>query len=153
MNLVYSLRVYGNPAPQGSKKHVGNGVMVEMSAKVKPWRAAVADAARDVRFELLDEELVVDMVFSFVRPRIHYRVGRYAHLLRDTAPLRPASRPDLSKLARATEDALTGVLYRDDSRITEYGRLAKVWAGEDADALDVPGAVIRIYTLNDGTPA
>lgn len=149
MNLVYAFHVYGDPAPQGSKRHVGNGVMVESSKKVKPWRSAVTEAAMQIRTDLLDEPLVVDMVFTFIRPTTHYRTGRNAHLLRDNAPARPKSKPDLSKLIRSTEDALSNVLYRDDSRITEYGRLLKVYAGEDTDALTVPGAVIRIYTLTE----
>lgn len=151
VSLVYAFHVYGDPAPQGSKRHVGKGVMVESSKKVKPWRIAVTDAAMQIRRDLLDEPLVADMVFTFLRPRAHYRTGRNAHLLRDNAPARPMGKPDVSKLIRSTEDALSGVLYRDDSRITEYGRLLKVYAGEDTDALDVPGAVIRIHTLTDRT--
>ena len=85
------------------------------------------------------------MVFTFVRPKSHYRTGRNAHLLRDDAPTRPATIPDLSKLARSTEDALkdAGVI-RDDSLIVEYRRLAKVYAGEDPDALSTPGVLVRI---------
>ena len=40
--------VVGLPAAQGSKRHVGNGVMVESSKALKPWRSAVAEAARDI---------------------------------------------------------------------------------------------------------
>ena len=29
---------YGIVAGQGSKRHVGNGVMIEQSKRVKPWR-------------------------------------------------------------------------------------------------------------------
>jgi Holliday junction resolvase RusA-like endonuclease len=32
-------------APQGSKRHVGKGVMIESCANVKPWRLLVAQAA------------------------------------------------------------------------------------------------------------
>jgi hypothetical protein len=39
--------VYELPAPQGSKRHVGNGRMIESSTKVKPWRQAVIAAAKD----------------------------------------------------------------------------------------------------------
>ena len=45
---VITIRVYGTPAPQGSKRHVGRGVMVESSKKVKPWREAVKQAALDL---------------------------------------------------------------------------------------------------------
>lgn len=154
---VFQVVVRGTPAPQGSKRHVGRGIMVESSKHVKPWRDAVRSDA--VKAELampreahsgfpLDCPLIADMVFTALRPKSHYRTGRNAHLLRDDAPARPMGAPDLSKLARSTEDALTDAgIWRDDSRVVEYGRLAKVYAGEDRDALEQPGAVIRIYRL------
>ena len=37
--------VYGTPAPQGSKRHVGHGRMIEQSKRVKPWRNDVKAAA------------------------------------------------------------------------------------------------------------
>jgi Holliday junction resolvase RusA-like endonuclease len=152
---VITVIVHGNPAPQGSKRHVGRGILVESSKHVGPWRNAVRfDAATAVEHlgdrwpGALDGPLVLDMVFTTTRPKNHYRTGRNAHLLRDDAPARPASPPDLSKLARSTEDALKDAgVYVDDARIVEYGRLAKVYAGEDPDALASPGAVIRIYRL------
>lgn len=147
---VFQVTVRGIPAPQGSKRHIGNGVMVESSKKVRPWRDAVRSeaAAAATGAPPLDAPLVVDMVFTTLRPKAHYRSGRNAHLLRDGAPARPMGAPDLSKLARSTEDALTDAgIWRDDSRVVEYGRLAKVYAGEDRDALDQPGAVIRVYTI------
>lgn len=143
--------VYGLPAPQGSKRHVGKGVMVESSKHAAPWRqdvkhAALAAVGED--FEPLDGPLAVSMVFSFARPKSHYRTGRNAYLLRDGAPARPHGKPDLSKLARSTEDALTGVLWTDDSRVVEYVRLGKWYAAKPVgDVLSVPGAVIRVWTL------
>lgn len=153
--------VRGTPGPQGSKRHVGNGRMIESSAKVRPWRqdvkAAVVDAllawhgGPDSYFPpFLDEPLIVRMVFSFGRPASHYRSGRNRHLLKDSAPKQPSARPDLSKLLRSTEDALTDAgVWRDDSRVVEYERAAKVWCGEDAEALNTPGALIVIRRLSD----
>lgn len=157
MTPLLTLTVHGRPAPQGSKSHMGGGRMVESSKHVKPWRSDVRDAALAALADRpdwapLDRPLVVDMVFTTVRPRSHYRTGRNAHLLRDTAPARPLSPPDLSKLARSTEDALTGLVWHDDARVVEYGRLAKVYAGEDVDALRISaGAIIRVYDLGSVT--
>lgn len=39
--------VLAHPAPQGSKRHVGHGVMVEVSKYLQPWRKAVDTAARE----------------------------------------------------------------------------------------------------------
>lgn len=147
--------VIGVPGPQGSKRHVGRGVMIESSRKVKPWREAVVWAAREVvekRMQSaavrlvvyghvllpvpIDGPLVLSMVFTLPKPA--------------SAPKRrrtwPDKKPDLSKLARSTEDALVDAgLIRDDARIVEYERLAKVFPGEDPAALDVPGVRIVVY--------
>lgn len=161
-----TLVVYGLPAPQGSKnafrnQHTGRIQQVESSKKVKPWRADVRTAAlaalgcgcpEDCGALTpgypLDGPLVARMVFTFTRPRSHYRTGRNAHLLRDSAPPRPHGKPDLSKLQRSTEDALTGLAWVDDARVVDYERAAKVWAGEDPEALDAPGARITIRPLD-----
>jgi Holliday junction resolvase RusA-like endonuclease len=87
-------------------------------------------------------------VFTFARPRSHYRTGRNAHLVRDSAPARPAVYPDASKALRAVEDSLVDAgVIRDDCRLVEFTRLAKVYAGEDPEALHVPGAVITVRQL------
>lgn len=147
MTPAFELRVHGAPAPQGSKrafhhKATGNIQMLEMSKKVKPWREAVRGNAEDTRGDTppLDGPLRVDMVFTLRKPA--------------SAPKRrrtwPDRTPDLSKLARSTEDALTQAgVWADDARVVEYGRLAKVFPGEDPDALDSPGVVIRIYTIGE----
>ncbi|MBZ6085876.1 RusA family crossover junction endodeoxyribonuclease [Streptomyces olivaceus] len=148
-----SLTVYGLPAPQGSKRHVGNGVMVESSKKVKPWRQDVKQAALDTVAEHadwtpLDGPLIASMVFTFARPKGHYRTGRNAHLLRDSAPPRPHGMPDLSKILRSTEDALTGIVWKDDARVVGYAQLGKHYAGTGApDVLAMPGCVIRVWPL------
>lgn len=141
--------VHGIPAPQGSKRHVGAGVMVESSAKVKPWRAVVtlaaAAAATEQGWEVDPKGAVsVHAVFTLARPRSHYRAGANSHLLAKSAPSSPATRPDLDKLVRSTLDALTdaGVLA-DDSRVTIL-IAAKVYPGGALDALETPGAVLTI---------
>jgi len=37
MNEIF-IPVLGIPAAQGSKKHVGRGILIESSKKVAPWR-------------------------------------------------------------------------------------------------------------------
>lgn len=156
--LVYEFDVYGSPAPQGSKRawvnpKTGRAQMREqLHERIQSWRSDVRDTALKYRpegFQLLDGALVVDMVFTFTRPANQYGTGRNSAALKDSAPPRPKGKPDVSKLARSTEDALTKILYKDDALITEYGRLLKVYAGEDRDALASPGARIRIYTLEN----
>jgi Holliday junction resolvase RusA-like endonuclease len=127
--------VYGQAKPGGSKKAIphprtGRPVIVEDS-KNKPWRQEVAGAALEALAEhhplshplFPDEALAV--VFTFVRPR---PLGHYgaSGAVRSSAPAHPVTRPDVLKLARAAEDALTGIVWRDDSQIV-HETLVKVY--------------------------
>ena len=42
---------------------------------------------------------------------------------------------------------MTFSVWKDDAAVVEYRRLAKVYPGSDPDALDQPGALIRIHPL------
>ena len=47
--MKYVITVEGiEAAPQGSKRHVGRGIMIESSKRVKPWRDAVRIEANKV---------------------------------------------------------------------------------------------------------
>ncbi|MFI8890541.1 RusA family crossover junction endodeoxyribonuclease [Streptomyces paradoxus] len=133
------IRVNGLPAPQGSKRHVGGGVMVESSKKVKPWRTAVAAATEKVDFPELPY-VRVSVWFFMPRPKSHFRTGRFSHLLKAGAPLYPGKYPDLDKLCRSTLDALRmGGAYRDDAQVVKL-HAWKLFVDQDEE----PGALIRI---------
>ena len=65
----------------------------------------------------LDCPLAVTFTFYLPRPKGHFRTGKRAGELRDTAPAFPTGKPDVLKLARGVEDALTAIIYKDDSLI------------------------------------
>jgi Holliday junction resolvase RusA-like endonuclease len=88
-------------------------------ARNKAWRAAVArEARRAFAGPLLDGPLELWLAFTIRRPKRFYRTGRFSEVLRpeyhNVLPTGPA---DVLKLARAVEDALTGVLWVDDALI------------------------------------
>lgn len=132
MQLTFT--AYIEAAPQGSKRHVGNGVMVESSKKVKPYRHDLALLAQAERGDFYAKKgvpiaLVVD--FQFARPasaqkRVHHTV-----------------KPDLDKLIRATKDALKGILYDDDSQVVEVAATKNY---------GIPQVHISIYTLSERNP-
>jgi Holliday junction resolvase RusA-like endonuclease len=138
--LRLEVTVYGTPAAQGSKRHVGGGRMLEMSKAVTPWRddvRAASLAAMPVAWAPLDGPLALDVTFTRARPA--------------SAPKRrrvfAATSPDLDKYLRSTCDALTSAgVWVDDGRLVEL-HAAKVLVGDDW-ALDRPGAVIRIWSLS-----
>ncbi|MBC9729897.1 RusA family crossover junction endodeoxyribonuclease [Streptomyces sp. TRM68367] len=132
--------------------------MVESSAKVKPWRESVAWRAIEARTKVrgwqpLTGAVALSMVFTVARPKSHFGMGRNAGVLRPSAPPRPDKKPDLSKLVRSTEDALTTALvYRDDALVVEYRGLGKWYEtdhGSVPGVLDSPGCVIRVWSLAD----
>lgn len=176
----------GHPAPQGSKRgiaikrggvYTGKVAMIESSQdRVRTWRQDVKDAAEKAMtahyqatgtWFPLDGPLTAAITFTLPRPKSHFGTGRNAHILKPSAPAAPAGVPDLSKLLRATEDALTDAgVWHDDAQLVDYQRLAKCYPTETtstttlelpmfaaisgipgADALPHPGALIRIRTL------
>ena len=107
----YSLDVLGIPAPQGSKRHVGRGILIESSREVGPWRERIALAAHSAMYcagqPLLGS--AVDVRLDFVMPRPKSMPKNRTE---------PAiKRPDLDKLARAVLDAITSVVIADDSQV------------------------------------
>ena len=138
-----TIRVFGTPAPQGSKRHVGNGVLIESSAKVKPWRQDVRAAALEADAHF-DGPVSLTVGFLLRRPASHFRTGRNAHLLRDSAPAYPGKKPDIDKLLRSTLDGLgESGIWRDDAQVVRV-RAEKLYADHEP-----VGAHITIEPLGE----
>jgi crossover junction endodeoxyribonuclease RusA len=140
--MMLTFTVPGLPIAQGSKKHVGNGIMVESARNLKPWRDSVIWAAREALAysqlaHAFDGPVEVTLWFGFPRPKSHYRTGQFAHLLRDGAPQFKTSAPDLDKLVRACLDSLTiARVFRDDAQV------AVLRAAKEYD--DDPGLTVTV---------
>ena len=138
-----TIRVFGHPAPQGSKRHVGNGVLIESSAKVKPSRQDVRAAALEADAHF-DGPVSLTVGFLLRRPASHFRTGRNAHLLRDSAPAYPGKKPDIDKLLRSTLDGLgESGIWRDDAQVVRV-RAEKLYADHEP-----VGAHITIEPLGE----
>lgn len=140
------ITVHGIPVPQGSKTYLGHGRMVEAGGqKLKNWRHDVTRAAQQAHTEhgAFIGPIYVEIDFYLPRPRSHYGTGRNADKVRDSSPAYPSSRPDLDKLIRAVDDALTASgIWVDDAQVVGlYAR--KLYANPDRE----PGADIVIAPL------
>jgi Holliday junction resolvase RusA-like endonuclease len=148
--------ILGKAATQGSKvSHalynratgaplMKNGRVItitrEDNVDLKNWRNMVASAAR----EAYDGPLLlcaIRLTVRFERPRAssHFGSGKNAAVLKGSAPRHPVTRPDTIKLTRAVEDALTGVVWKDDSQVCEHF-LFKTWG-------PISRTVVTIETL------
>lgn len=142
------IKVYGTPAPQGSKSFVGvtrtgRGIMKESSDDLAPWRADVMLGARLALADCgnpppMSGALRMSAVFTFLRPAS----------IKPKQRLYPSVPPDLSKLVRGVEDALKAAgVIEDDKLIVEYTRVLKVYCGEYEGALDRSGCIIDIEEI------
>lgn len=118
--------VYGIPQPGGSKKGFiirGKGkkdrvvITDDNEQKVKPWKNNIEIVAAELMGErpLYEGPLMLVVEFYIPRPKGHYGV----HGVKRSAPRYPTVRPDATKLLRPLEDALSGVLWKDDAQIVE----------------------------------
>ncbi len=129
------------PGPQGSKKFVGfsgagKALMIESSKAVKPWRYLVTMCAIEARGEAqttFKGPVDVEMHFTMPKPKSCPKSRRW-----------PDRKPDLSKLIRSTEDALTeSGVWEDDARVVRV-LASKLFPGEGANSLSSPGCLIII---------
>jgi len=138
--------VPGIPRPGGSKrafairkKDGSIGVRVaDMGGNLTmTWRSTVADFARQAMqsHEPFTQAIVLEVLFRMPRPKAHFshRTGevsfRYELCL-------CTKRPDATKLLRAVEDALSGIVWHDDAQIVKQ----YVWKFYDVN----PGAFITV---------
>lgn len=91
------------------------------------------------RMALLEGPITLKLVFLRDRPRSHHRTGRNASELKKSAPEYPISKPDLTKLTRAVEDALTGIVWKDDAQVVKQ-ETSKIYCGPR----EKPGVFITI---------
>jgi len=133
---MFEFRVYGRPAPQGSKKYVGNGRFIEASKYLAPWRKAVANAIftklsvdpNFLDFKQVEDPVVVEVVFLLEKPKGIKRLW-------------PSVMPDTDKLQRAIGDALETdtAFLASDSLIVKWVPV-KVYAPSP----EMTGALINV---------
>lgn len=142
-----TFEVLGRPSPKGSMrafvvgKERPRAVITHGNDSVglKLWAGLVAAAAReamDGRRLFVDAPLIVDIKFRMSRPGSHLLPHGG---LRKGVPRYPATKPDIDKLARSTLDALTGVMFDDDSRIVSLA-CTKIFD-------TAPGAIISVGAM------
>lgn len=138
--------VAGIPAPGGSKTGfyipaMKRVVMAPASKKTKPWMALVSASAKEAYDgPLLTGAVELKVEFRFCRPKGHYGSGKNASVLKTSAPIFPTVKPDRTKCLRSTEDALVGIIFRDDSQVVT-GQTSKVYVERD------PGAMITVMEI------
>lgn len=137
--MTATIYIDGDPAAQGSKRLVrlktGRSVLLENSAKVKPWRECVAAAARIWKCPMHEGDVAIYVRVRFLRPAGHFRKDGS---IKPAAPARPG-RLDCDKIARSVCDALTGIAWHDDRQVAALA-IERVWC----EPGEKPGAALSI---------
>jgi Holliday junction resolvase RusA-like endonuclease len=146
VRTMVTFTVAGRQEPAGSKTRNRYAGVRDANLKLKPWQAEVARVARKAMAgaDLMAGPLSVQMKFYRALGKNDLLAdGRTLTVARRRNPY-PTTRPDVLKLARAVEDALTGVVWEDDAQIVDeflYKRF--VYRSEGASQWYIP----RVYVI------
>lgn len=143
-DTIVDFFVAGTPKPQGSKRgfihpSTRRVILTEAAgAALKDWRFDVkmTAASRMAGKDMIVPPVGVVLSVTFVLPRPT-----------STPKSRPTplavKKPDTDKLLRAIGDALTGVVYADDSQVIGYANVLK----RIAEVGEQPGARISVQAV------
>ncbi len=134
--------VPGEAEAAGSKRafknrHTGRIVVTDANKNSRAWKTLVSEfAMMEMRGQAPLEGGVLLLVrFRVRRPKGHYAKRGLSSVGR-SMPF-PAKRPDVTKLLRGTEDAMTDVgVWRDDAQVVKQVA-EKVWAEDGKPGVDI----------------
>lgn len=138
---TYHFRVHGLPQTKGStrsfkSKSTGQSVTINDNNKCAAWARSVNYEARRVRVgQVWTGAVRLNLTFYMAKP-VYVRKGEARG-----KKFYACRKPDLDKLTRAVKDALTNVLYRDDSQVVQM-EIGKEYH-------DYPGVEVILMRLGD----
>lgn len=153
-----SFTVWGKPEPGGSKKVLPRGkqfpitiqnfrqllamiVVVDDNDKAKGWKdqiELVSGLLMKGR-QPFSGALHLEVVFNLDRPKGHLNSRGQP---KPGAPEHPVKRPDATKLLRPVEDAMTGIVWWDDSQIVTQNIQKRFAPVEEGPSMNVSVAVL-----------
>ena len=140
--LVLDVFVPGDPKPKGSVSAFvppgsGRAIVTHNTIKgAKEWAQRIVDVVHSAAFEFVPAKTPLEIVAVFALPRpLSASRKRSAHEL-------AAKKPDIDKLMRALLDALTHVVWGDDSQIVRALVEKRV-----ADPGERPGVHVRVWRV------
>lgn len=143
-NGAISFEVRALPVPQGSSRAFvikGRARITSDNRNLRSWRNLVATVAQaHAPPALWDAPIAVQLAFRLPRPKsepTHKGRGKERHRIRTW----PNRKPDLDKLTRSVLDALTNVVWTDDSRVVRI-LATKDWGS--------PGVKVQIRRIENG---
>lgn len=133
------------PAPQGSKKSIGNNRFIEASKKLEPWREAIGEAIERMfvatgNRECFAPEMPLEVTVTFYVPR--------PKTVKESDRPWPIKAPDLDKYERSLGDGMSLPRYVNPPLIPDDSQIVR-WVAEKAyGPVDFPmGARVAIRVV------
>ena len=126
---AWSFSVKGTPQPKGSARAFvrnGRAIVTSDNPAVKTWEDTIRFVLQDWPHGVLAGPIALDMTFTIARPPSVSAKRRP----------QPTVKPDADKLLRGAQDALKGIVYRDDNQVTD-ARVRKVYGETPGLACEV----------------
>ena len=122
--------VWGEPVPQGRARFArrGNFVTTYDPEKSRNYKHDVKLAAIQVKPETPLEGPISLTVKVFRSIPKSFGKKKVAQAL--AGELRPITKPDLKNIITGIEDALKGIIWKDDSQVVDFGKSSK-WYSEN----------------------
>lgn len=127
-------------------KKMRRAMVIPDNKDMVSWRYVVASAACQAwlpNSPLQTGAILVEFEYVIARRKGDFGSGGNADKLKASAPRWSEVKPDVGKFTRCMEDALTGILWRDDAQVA-FEVLAKRYA----DLTEIPGVHVRAYQLH-----
>lgn len=122
--------------PGSNRKKVGKHGNIYDANKGKAGQLATvrlfaAKAVKEAGWKLTSGPIWMSVDFILTRPDDHFGTGRNAGKLKPSAPRWPTARnSDRTNLLKSIEDALTGIVWHDDSQVVD-GPPRKIYGSND----------------------
>ena len=135
---MIAFRVFGSPAPKGSKRAFvikGKPVMVEANKGLGEWIQSVTTVAMKESYGRtfpIGGSWETTLVFYLHRPKSLRKTDIYPNKARN----------DIDKLSRAILDCLTGIVWEDDGQVIRL-----IASKEYATKENPPGVAVAVRTL------
>ena len=97
------------------------------------WRETVAIVVGSAVSKPIEGPVELSLAFFFPRPKSHYGTGKNSELVKASAPVHHAQKPDIDNVIKSTLDAMNGILYEDDKQVIQL-RAEKRWAHQPDQA-------------------
>ena len=135
--------VPGIPRPSGSKRAfivAGKARIAPDNPEQRNWQRMVIECAVEAwgKRPVILGPVHLKARFYFPRPKSHYRKNGE---LRPNAIHYCPTKPDLDKLLRAVGDALSGIVWRDDSQVVSVSASKLYTEGPPEAAIEVNLAI------------